>query len=40
MVAMPLTELGTRILANVDADRGDYAESTMSVPAAAIRFCQ
>ena len=34
MVAMPLTELGKRILANVDADRGDYAESTLAVPAA------
>jgi phenylpropionate dioxygenase-like ring-hydroxylating dioxygenase large terminal subunit len=37
MVAMPLTELGTRVLANVDANRGDYAESMMYVPAEEYR---
>jgi phenylpropionate dioxygenase-like ring-hydroxylating dioxygenase large terminal subunit len=34
MVAMPLTELGRRVLANVDADRGDHADDVMSVPVA------
>ncbi len=32
MTAMPLTEVGKRVLANVDADHGDYAESMMNVP--------
>jgi phenylpropionate dioxygenase-like ring-hydroxylating dioxygenase large terminal subunit len=32
MVAMPLTQLGKRLLANVEADRGDYADSIMNVP--------
>jgi phenylpropionate dioxygenase-like ring-hydroxylating dioxygenase large terminal subunit len=34
MVAMPLTELGKRVLANVDAERGDYAVDVMPVPVA------
>src|SRR5512134_3037620 len=33
MGAMPLTELGKRVLANVDADRSDYAPSILKVPA-------
>ena len=33
MVAMPLTELGKRVLANVDADRGDYTDAVLRVPA-------
>ncbi len=33
MVAMPLTEVGRRVLANVEADRGDFADSMMTVPA-------
>ena len=33
MGAMPLTDLGRRVLANVDADRGDWAESIMTIPA-------
>jgi phenylpropionate dioxygenase-like ring-hydroxylating dioxygenase large terminal subunit len=37
MVAMPLTELGKRVLANVDADRGDYAEEMLTVPAEQYR---
>jgi phenylpropionate dioxygenase-like ring-hydroxylating dioxygenase large terminal subunit len=32
MVAMPLTELGKRVLANVDADRGDYTDGMLAVP--------
>ena len=32
MVATPLTELGRRLLANVDADRGDFADAMMKVP--------
>ena len=32
MVATPLTELGRRLLANVAADRGDFADSMMTVP--------
>ena len=32
MTAMPLTELGRRVLANVDADRGDYAPGMLTVP--------
>jgi hypothetical protein len=31
--AMPLTDLGRRVLANVVADRGDWAVSTMTGPA-------
>jgi phenylpropionate dioxygenase-like ring-hydroxylating dioxygenase large terminal subunit len=34
MVAMPLTELARRVLANVDRDRGDYADAPLQVPAA------
>ncbi len=30
---MPLTELGKRVLANVDADRGDYTDDMLAVPA-------
>jgi phenylpropionate dioxygenase-like ring-hydroxylating dioxygenase large terminal subunit len=37
MVAMPLTELGKRVLANVDADRGDYADAMLTVPAEQYR---
>ena len=37
MGAMPLTDLGRRVLANVDADRGDWAPSVMSVPAEQYR---
>ncbi len=33
MSVLPLTELGKRVLANVDADRGDYAEGMLAVPA-------
>jgi phenylpropionate dioxygenase-like ring-hydroxylating dioxygenase large terminal subunit len=33
MVATPLTDLGRRLLANVDADHGDLDESMMLVPA-------
>jgi phenylpropionate dioxygenase-like ring-hydroxylating dioxygenase large terminal subunit len=32
MVAMPLDQLGLRVLANVDADRGDYAAEMLAVP--------
>src|ERR1043165_8372221 len=32
MVAMPLTELGKRVLANVDADRGDFTDDMLRVP--------
>lgn len=32
MAAMSLTELGKRVLANVDADRGDYAADMLTVP--------
>jgi phenylpropionate dioxygenase-like ring-hydroxylating dioxygenase large terminal subunit len=34
MVAMPLTELGKRVLANVDADRGDFTDDMLRVPVA------
>jgi phenylpropionate dioxygenase-like ring-hydroxylating dioxygenase large terminal subunit len=34
---MPLTELGRRLLANVDADRGDWAEGLMTVPVETYR---
>ena len=37
MVAIPLTDLGRRLLANVDADRGDFADSMMKVPAEQYR---
>ena len=37
MGAMPLTDLARRLLANVDANRGDYAESMMTVPAEEYR---
>ena len=33
MGATPLTELGVRLLANVDANRSDFAASPMEVPA-------
>ena len=33
MAATPLTDLAGRLLANVDANRGDYAPSMMTVPA-------
>lgn len=33
MAATPLTDLATRLLANVDANRGDFAASMMAVPA-------
>jgi phenylpropionate dioxygenase-like ring-hydroxylating dioxygenase large terminal subunit len=33
MAATPLTDLARRLLANVDANRGDFAESMMSIPA-------
>jgi nitrite reductase/ring-hydroxylating ferredoxin subunit len=33
MTATPLTDLARRLLANVDANRGDYADSMMSIPA-------
>lgn len=32
MAAMPLTDLGKRVLANVDAERGDFADDIMRVP--------
>ncbi|MEZ5216401.1 MAG: aromatic ring-hydroxylating dioxygenase subunit alpha [Ilumatobacteraceae bacterium] len=32
MTAQPLNELGLRVLANVDADRGDYAADLLRVP--------
>jgi phenylpropionate dioxygenase-like ring-hydroxylating dioxygenase large terminal subunit len=34
MVAMPLSDVGRRVLANVDAERGDYADSQLRVPVA------
>jgi phenylpropionate dioxygenase-like ring-hydroxylating dioxygenase large terminal subunit len=34
---MPLTELGRRVLANVDAERSDFAESMVKVPAEEYR---
>jgi phenylpropionate dioxygenase-like ring-hydroxylating dioxygenase large terminal subunit len=34
---MPLTDLGRRVLANVNADRGDWAESVMEIPAEQYR---
>lgn len=34
MVAMPLTELGKRVLANVDADRGDFTGDMLRIPVA------
>jgi phenylpropionate dioxygenase-like ring-hydroxylating dioxygenase large terminal subunit len=34
---MPLTDLGRRVLANVDAERGDWADSIMSIPAERYR---
>ena len=34
MAATPLTEVGRRVLANVDADRGDYASGMLRVPVA------
>ena len=34
MAAMSLTELGKRVLANVDADSGDAVESMLTIPAA------
>jgi phenylpropionate dioxygenase-like ring-hydroxylating dioxygenase large terminal subunit len=37
MAATPLTEVGTRVLANVDAEHGDYAGDMMRVPVAAYR---
>jgi phenylpropionate dioxygenase-like ring-hydroxylating dioxygenase large terminal subunit len=37
MAATPLTDLATRLLANVDANRGDYAASTMQIPAEEYR---
>ncbi len=37
MAAMPLTELGKRVLANVDAERGDYADAMLNVPAKQYR---
>jgi phenylpropionate dioxygenase-like ring-hydroxylating dioxygenase large terminal subunit len=37
MVAIPLTELGKRVLANVDADRGDYLPDMLRVPVAEYR---
>ena len=33
MGATPLTDLAGRLLANVDANRGDYAASMMTIPA-------
>ena len=33
MATTPLTDLARRLLVNVDANRGDYAESMMTVPA-------
>jgi phenylpropionate dioxygenase-like ring-hydroxylating dioxygenase large terminal subunit len=35
--AMPLTELGARVLANVVAERGDWADSIMTIPADSYR---
>ena len=32
MTATPLTELGTRLLANVDAERGDFTDEMLRVP--------
>lgn len=37
MGATPLTDLGTRLLANVDAERGDFADGIMEVPAEEYR---
>lgn len=37
MAATPLTDLGARLLANVDAGRSDFAESMMAIPAAEYR---
>jgi phenylpropionate dioxygenase-like ring-hydroxylating dioxygenase large terminal subunit len=37
MAATPLTELGTRLLANVDANRSDFADSMLLVPAEEYR---
>ena len=34
MVTTPFPELGRRLLANVDANQSDFAESMMLVPAA------
>jgi len=34
MTATPLSEVGKRVLANVDADRGDYTDAMLRVPAA------
>jgi phenylpropionate dioxygenase-like ring-hydroxylating dioxygenase large terminal subunit len=37
MVATPLTELGKRVLANVDADHGDYGDGMLLVPVSTYR---
>ena len=37
MAATPLTDLATRLLANIDANRGDHAASMMHIPAAEYR---
>ncbi len=37
MAATPLTELGRRVLANVDAERGDHADDLVRVPVA--QYC-
>jgi len=37
MAATPLTDLATRLLANVEANRGDYAASMMHIPAEEYR---
>ncbi|MET0911188.1 MAG: aromatic ring-hydroxylating dioxygenase subunit alpha [Ilumatobacteraceae bacterium] len=37
MAATPLTDLAGRLLANVDANRGDYAPSMMTIPAEEYR---
>ena len=37
MATTPLTDLARRLLVNVDANRGDYAESMMTVPAEEYR---
>ena len=37
MGATPLTDLAGRLLANVDANRGDFAESMMTIPAEEYR---
>ena len=37
MATTPLTDLARRLLVNVDANRGDYAESMMTIPAEEYR---